>query len=134
MGITKIKTCCLSLSVSHALLLSICIPCRVMVHIVAQCHEEGLEHYLRSYVKVNQVLKYSAIFTPICTVILFTVSKIDLVYSIFFLLFQYVFKTEFYSTNNSKTVHEELARAMTSILKPSTDFLTSNKLLKVVLF
>lgn len=27
--------------------------CRVMVHIVAQCHEEGLEHYLRSYVKVK---------------------------------------------------------------------------------
>uniref|UniRef100_A0A671W3D2 Dedicator of cytokinesis 9 n=1 Tax=Sparus aurata TaxID=8175 RepID=A0A671W3D2_SPAAU len=24
---------------------------RVMIHIVAQCHEEGLEHYLRSYVK-----------------------------------------------------------------------------------
>lgn len=24
-----------------------------MIHIVAQCHEEGLEHYLRSYVKVN---------------------------------------------------------------------------------
>uniref|UniRef100_A0A673KZU1 Dedicator of cytokinesis protein 9-like n=1 Tax=Sinocyclocheilus rhinocerous TaxID=307959 RepID=A0A673KZU1_9TELE len=66
---------------------------RVMVHIVAQCHEEGLEHYLRSYVK-------------------------------------YVFKTESYSTNNSKTGHEELAKAMTSILKPSTDFLTSNKLLK----
>jgi len=29
-----------------------------MVHIVAQCHEEGLEHYLRSYVKVSQVLKH----------------------------------------------------------------------------
>lgn len=26
---------------------------RVMVHVVAQCHEEGLEHYLRSYVKVR---------------------------------------------------------------------------------
>lgn len=26
---------------------------RVMIHIVAQCHEEGLEHYLRSYVKVK---------------------------------------------------------------------------------
>ncbi|XP_030639154.1 dedicator of cytokinesis protein 9 [Chanos chanos] len=66
---------------------------RVMVHIVAQCHEEGLEHYLRSYVK-------------------------------------YVFKTELYSDSTSKTVHEELAKAMTAILKPSTDFLTSNKLLK----
>ncbi|KAI2663347.1 Dedicator of cytokinesis protein 9 [Labeo rohita] len=66
---------------------------RVMVHIVAQCHEEGLEHYLRSYVK-------------------------------------YVFRTDSYSISNGKTVHEELAKAMTSILKPSTDFLTSNKLLK----
>uniref|UniRef100_A0A8C5CC43 Dedicator of cytokinesis 9b n=1 Tax=Gadus morhua TaxID=8049 RepID=A0A8C5CC43_GADMO len=26
---------------------------RVMVHVVAQCHEEGLEHYLRSYIKVG---------------------------------------------------------------------------------
>lgn len=26
---------------------------RVMIHVVAQCHEEGLEHYLRSYVKVK---------------------------------------------------------------------------------
>ncbi|KAI1899017.1 hypothetical protein AGOR_G00078350 [Albula goreensis] len=61
--------------------------------IVSQCHEEGLEHYLRSYVK-------------------------------------YVFKTEPYSATSTRTVHEELAKAMTAILKPSTDFLTSNKLLK----
>uniref|UniRef100_H3D6Y0 Dedicator of cytokinesis 9b n=1 Tax=Tetraodon nigroviridis TaxID=99883 RepID=H3D6Y0_TETNG len=66
---------------------------RVMVHVVAQCHEEGLEHYLRSYVK-------------------------------------FVFKPEPYSSTSVKTVHEELAKAMTAILKPSTDFLTSNKLLK----
>uniref|UniRef100_A0A8C7WBI0 Dedicator of cytokinesis 9 n=1 Tax=Oncorhynchus mykiss TaxID=8022 RepID=A0A8C7WBI0_ONCMY len=66
---------------------------RVMIHIVAQCHEEGLEHYLRSYVK-------------------------------------YVFKTEPYTATTTRTVHEELAKAMTAILKPSTDFLTSNKLLK----
>ncbi|XP_076841659.1 dedicator of cytokinesis protein 9 [Brachyhypopomus gauderio] len=65
---------------------------RVMIHVVAQCHEEGLEHYLRSYVK-------------------------------------YVFKTDA-NTTTGKTVHEELAKAMTTILKPSTDFLTSNKLLK----
>ena len=26
---------------------------RVMIHVVAQCHEEGLEHLLRSYVKVS---------------------------------------------------------------------------------
>ncbi|XP_061089370.1 dedicator of cytokinesis protein 9-like isoform X1 [Conger conger] len=66
---------------------------RVMIHIVSQCHEEGLEHYLRSYVK-------------------------------------YVFKTEPYTATSTRTVHEELAKAMTAILKPSTDFLTSNKLLK----
>ncbi|KAM8872503.1 dedicator of cytokinesis protein 9 isoform 1-T1 [Synchiropus picturatus] len=66
---------------------------RVMVHVVAQCHEEGLEHYLRSYVK-------------------------------------FVLKPEPYSSTEVKTVHEELAKAMTAILKPSTDFLTSNKLLK----
>uniref|UniRef100_A0A7N8XSD9 Dedicator of cytokinesis 9 n=1 Tax=Mastacembelus armatus TaxID=205130 RepID=A0A7N8XSD9_9TELE len=60
---------------------------RVMIHIVAQCHEEGLEHYLRSYVKP-------------------------------------------YISSSTRTVHEELAKAMTAILKPSTDFLTSNKLLK----
>ncbi|XP_029558008.1 dedicator of cytokinesis protein 9-like isoform X2 [Salmo trutta] len=66
---------------------------KVMIHIVSQCHEEGLEHYLRSYVK-------------------------------------YVFKTEPYTSSTTRTVHEELAKAMTAILKPSTDFLTSNKLLK----
>uniref|UniRef100_A0A671WCI3 Dedicator of cytokinesis 9 n=1 Tax=Sparus aurata TaxID=8175 RepID=A0A671WCI3_SPAAU len=66
---------------------------RVMIHIVAQCHEEGLEHYLRSYVK-------------------------------------FVFKTEPHTSTTTRAVHEELAKAMTAILKPSTDFLTSNKLLK----
>uniref|UniRef100_A0A8C9XZ85 Dedicator of cytokinesis 9 n=1 Tax=Sander lucioperca TaxID=283035 RepID=A0A8C9XZ85_SANLU len=66
---------------------------RVMIHIVAQCHEEGLEHYLRSYVK-------------------------------------FVFKTEPHTSSTNRSVHEELAKAMTAILKPSTDFLTCNKLLK----
>uniref|UniRef100_A0A8C3AE01 Dedicator of cytokinesis 9 n=1 Tax=Cyclopterus lumpus TaxID=8103 RepID=A0A8C3AE01_CYCLU len=66
---------------------------RVMIHIVAQCHEEGLEHYLRSYVK-------------------------------------FVFKAEPQTSSTTRLVHEELAKAMTAILKPSTDFLTSNKLLK----
>uniref|UniRef100_A0A7N6AAY9 Dedicator of cytokinesis 9 n=1 Tax=Anabas testudineus TaxID=64144 RepID=A0A7N6AAY9_ANATE len=66
---------------------------RVMIHVVAQCHEEGLEHYLRSYVK-------------------------------------FVFRTESYTSSTTRSVHEELAKAMTAILKPSTDFLTSNKLLK----
>uniref|UniRef100_A0A4W5P3J8 Dedicator of cytokinesis 9 n=1 Tax=Hucho hucho TaxID=62062 RepID=A0A4W5P3J8_9TELE len=63
---------------------------KVMIHIVAQCHEEGLEHYLRSYVKVSMP----------------------------------------YTSSTTRTMHEELAKAMTAILKPSTDFLTSNKLLK----
>uniref|UniRef100_A0A674DS12 Dedicator of cytokinesis 9 n=1 Tax=Salmo trutta TaxID=8032 RepID=A0A674DS12_SALTR len=65
---------------------------KVMIHIVSQCHEEGLEHYLRSYVKVSMLLPYTS--------------------------------------STTRTVHEELAKAMTAILKPSTDFLTSNKLLK----
>nr|XP_020657235.1 dedicator of cytokinesis protein 9 isoform X5 [Pogona vitticeps] len=66
---------------------------RVIVHIVAQCHEEGLDSYLRSYVK-------------------------------------YAYKAEPYIASEYKTVHEELAKSMTTILKPSADFLTSNKLLK----
>uniref|UniRef100_A0A4W5P3E1 Dedicator of cytokinesis 9 n=1 Tax=Hucho hucho TaxID=62062 RepID=A0A4W5P3E1_9TELE len=45
-------------------------------------------------------------------------------------LVQYVFKTEPYTSSTTRTMHEELAKAMTAILKPSTDFLTSNKLLK----
>lgn len=62
---------------SHVLLLFICLPCRVMVHIVAQCHEEGLEHYLRSYVKVNQVLKHG--YGCVHCHTFWTVSKVDLV-------------------------------------------------------
>ncbi|XP_048834399.1 dedicator of cytokinesis protein 9-like isoform X18 [Brienomyrus brachyistius] len=65
---------------------------RVMIHVVTLCHEEGLEHYLRSYVK-------------------------------------YVFKMEPYSKACERTVHEELAKAMTAILR-AADFLTSSKLLK----
>ncbi|XP_026708563.1 dedicator of cytokinesis protein 9 isoform X4 [Athene cunicularia] len=66
---------------------------RVIIHIVAQCHEEGLDSYLRSYVK-------------------------------------YAYKAEPYVGSEYKTVHEELTKSMTTILKPSADFLTSNKLLK----
>ncbi|CAI5771862.1 of cytokinesis 9 isoform X3 [Podarcis lilfordi] len=66
---------------------------RVIIHVVAQCHEEGLDSYLRSYVK-------------------------------------YAYKAEPYIATEYKTVHEELAKSMTTILKPSADFLTSNKLLK----
>nr|XP_021334456.1 dedicator of cytokinesis protein 9 [Danio rerio] len=50
---------------------------RVMIHVVSQCHEESLEHHLRSYVK-------------------------------------YVLKTET-NLSNGKTVHEELAKAMTHV-------------------
>ncbi|ELK36708.1 Dedicator of cytokinesis protein 9 [Myotis davidii] len=66
---------------------------RVIIHVVAQCHEEELESHLRSYVK-------------------------------------YAYKAEPYIAAEYKTVHEELAKSMTAILKPSADFLTSNKLLK----
>ncbi|XP_053160816.1 dedicator of cytokinesis protein 9 isoform X11 [Hemicordylus capensis] len=66
---------------------------RVIIHVVAQCHDGGLESYLRSYVK-------------------------------------YAYKAEPYIASEYKTVHEELAKSMTTILKPSADFLTSNKLLK----
>ncbi|XP_068124065.1 dedicator of cytokinesis protein 9 isoform X4 [Hyperolius riggenbachi] len=66
---------------------------RVIIHVVSQCHEEGLESYLRSYVK-------------------------------------YVYKAEPYVTSEYRTIHEELAKSMTTILKPSADFLTCNKLLK----
>ena len=41
----------LSRSSSQLSFLFLCF--RVMIHVVAQCHEEGLEHYLRSYVKVR---------------------------------------------------------------------------------
>ncbi|XP_041526036.1 dedicator of cytokinesis protein 9 isoform X18 [Microtus oregoni] len=66
---------------------------RVIIHVVAQCHEEGLESHLRSYVK-------------------------------------FAYKAEPYIASEYKTVHEELTKSMTTILKPSADFLTSNKLLK----
>ncbi|XP_051016946.1 dedicator of cytokinesis protein 9 isoform X2 [Acomys russatus] len=66
---------------------------RVIIHVVAQCHEEGLDSHLRSYVK-------------------------------------FAYKAEPYIASEYKTVHEELTKSMTAILKPSADFLTSNKLLK----
>ncbi|XP_047440248.1 dedicator of cytokinesis protein 11 isoform X2 [Mugil cephalus] len=66
---------------------------RVIIHIVSRCHEEGLEHYLRSFVK-------------------------------------YVFVTNNPASGNSATTHEVLATAVTSVLKQTADFNTSNKLLK----
>lgn len=64
------------------------------------------------------------------TMMIFTVSESDTPRPL--LCTQFVLKPEPYSFTNVKTVHEELAKAMTAILKPSTDFLTSNKLLKVI--
>ncbi|KAJ8252909.1 hypothetical protein GJAV_G00206900 [Gymnothorax javanicus] len=43
---------------------------------------------------------------------------------------KYVFKMEPYSATSVRTVHEELAKAMTTILKPSADFLPCKNLLK----
>uniref|UniRef100_A0A8C3LKH2 Dedicator of cytokinesis 9 n=1 Tax=Chrysolophus pictus TaxID=9089 RepID=A0A8C3LKH2_CHRPC len=43
---------------------------------------------------------------------------------------KYAYKAEPYVASEYKTVHEELTKSMTTILKPSADFLTSNKLLK----
>lgn len=42
---------------SMSLLIALFIPvvCRVIIHVVAQCHEEGLESHLRSYVKVCKI-------------------------------------------------------------------------------
>uniref|UniRef100_A0A8C0XTG3 Dedicator of cytokinesis protein 9 n=1 Tax=Castor canadensis TaxID=51338 RepID=A0A8C0XTG3_CASCN len=45
---------------------------------------------------------------------------------------KYAYKAEPYIASEYKTVHEELTKSMTTILKPSADFLTSNKLLKVL--
>uniref|UniRef100_A0A3Q2R2B5 Dedicator of cytokinesis 11 n=1 Tax=Fundulus heteroclitus TaxID=8078 RepID=A0A3Q2R2B5_FUNHE len=66
---------------------------RVIIHIVSKCHEEGLEHYLRSFVK-------------------------------------YVFVTNPPASGSSATTHEVLATAVTTTLKQTADFNTSNKLLK----
>uniref|UniRef100_A0A8C8VNC5 Dedicator of cytokinesis 11 n=1 Tax=Pelusios castaneus TaxID=367368 RepID=A0A8C8VNC5_9SAUR len=31
-----------------------CFFCRVLLHVVSKCHEEGLDHYLRSFIKVSR--------------------------------------------------------------------------------
>lgn len=49
----------------------------------------------------------------------------------FFFSPKFAYKAEPYIASEYKTVHEELTKSMTTILKPSADFLTSNKLLKV---
>lgn len=54
-----------------------------------------------------------------------------ILYIILVFLPKYAYKAEPYVASEYKTVHEELTKSMTTILKPSADFLTSNKLLKV---
>lgn len=112
---------------------------RVIIHIVAQCHEEGLDSYLRSYVKVGKsklnisfisLIKNIFKFSCICFISILLYYAIIL-YLILFFLPKYAYKAEPYVASEYKTVHEELTKSMTTILKPSADFLTSNKLLKV---
>lgn len=82
---------------------------------------------MRSYVKVgksNLNVSFSYFskkskFSCICLI------------SILVFLPKYGYKAEPYVASEYKTVHEELTKSMTTILKPSADFLTSNKLLKV---
>lgn len=102
-----------------------------MIHIVAQCHEEGLEHYLRSYVKVTLSCFVSRLTVWIFVFVAWRTDMSTDYMCIWICLLQFVFRTEPYTSSTTRTVHEELAKAMTAILKPSTDFLTSNKLLKV---
>ncbi|RXM28574.1 Dedicator of cytokinesis protein 10 [Acipenser ruthenus] len=73
---------------------------RVLVHIVAKCHEEHVDHYLRSYEKVQYEAKLA-------------------IASLF------VFKAESY---NSRTVHEELAKGINSILKTNEQVPVRNTL------
>ncbi|XP_030634557.1 dedicator of cytokinesis protein 10 [Chanos chanos] len=61
---------------------------RVLVHILAKCHEDHLDHYLHSYIK-------------------------------------FVFKTE---SHGFRTVHEELAKGMTSDLKSNDQMVVRNML------
>lgn len=51
-----------------------------MVHVVAQCHEEGLEHYLRSYVKVqcNPTIASDVLYVLVHIKIFFSLSTLSL--------------------------------------------------------
>uniref|UniRef100_A0A8B9ZG59 Dedicator of cytokinesis 9 n=1 Tax=Anas platyrhynchos TaxID=8839 RepID=A0A8B9ZG59_ANAPL len=66
-----------------------------------------------------------------CISLISTVSYYVMVsYHVLCFLPKYAYKAEPYVASEYKTVHEELTKSMTTILKPSADFLTSNKLLK----
>lgn len=47
--ITVLSTACMTV---------LCFDFSVIIHIVSKCHEEGLEHYLRSFVKVILTSKH----------------------------------------------------------------------------
>lgn len=52
-----------------------CCAFRVIIHIVSKCHEEGLEHYLRSFIKVTCTASRKSaaaylFFFPFCFVVL----------------------------------------------------------------
>uniref|UniRef100_A0A8C1W7A2 Dedicator of cytokinesis 11 n=1 Tax=Cyprinus carpio TaxID=7962 RepID=A0A8C1W7A2_CYPCA len=57
---------------------------RVIIHIVSQCHEEGLEHYLRMFLKYYFKLHVTLLFKMLELLILFVCSLKDIDYSWFF--------------------------------------------------
>lgn len=63
----------------------LCCVFSVIIHIVSRCHEEGLEHYLRSFVKVFLMTKH--IFVAI---IQFRTSVVCLTYALFSVLSMYL--------------------------------------------
>ena len=93
---------------------------RVLLHIVSKCHEEGLDHYLRSFLKVSHG---SLLHAAPC----WSRHTADTV----LLASQYVFRAEKPSVTQAKMTHEILVLSMATILKQSADFLAINKLLKV---
>lgn len=93
---------------------------RVLLHIVSKCHEEGLDHYLRSFIKVSHGSLLHA--APCCS--RHTADNV-------LLASQYVFRAEKPSVTQAKMTHEILVLSMAMILKQSADFLAINKLLKV---
>ncbi|KAL2304287.1 hypothetical protein Nmel_013032 [Mimus melanotis] len=92
----------------------------VLLHIVSKCHEEGLDHYLRSFIKVSgDTLPLD---TPCWHREQHTLTLLFLP--------QYVFRAEKPSAKQAKMTHEILVLSMATILKQSADFLAINKLLK----
>ncbi|NXL69253.1 DOC11 protein, partial [Leptocoma aspasia] len=90
----------------------------VLLHIVSKCHEEGLDHYLRSFIKVSgDRLPWRL---PAGSRHMLTLLFLP----------QYVFRAEKPSAKQAKMTHEILVLSMATVLKQSADFLAINKLLK----